>query len=34
MDVSEQITVHASMDGAVLTLVMAYERRRNALAPV
>ena len=33
MDVSEQITVHANMDGAVLTLVMAYERRRNALAP-
>lgn len=29
----QQIAVHSSMDGAVLTLVMAYERRRNALAP-
>ncbi len=33
MDHAEQITVLSSMEGAVLTLTMSYERRRNALAP-
>jgi enoyl-CoA hydratase/carnithine racemase len=33
MDHAEQITVLSSMDGAVLTLTLSYERRRNALAP-